>query len=190
MASQVDNEDLERVIELARQRQGTKVHVIESPLTRLGTSRIEREPEAATDNPLHGIEISAMTEEHLLFLAIHRRDALLFHLAREAGEIEQDLWVDRISAAFGDLLGRCSFEEMYEGCGADSYWRSVVRPPSVLPAELSLFLGALSIVKPRMYEALRERAAVEAFTQRFGEHYIESGHRQGRDVRQILSQSA
>lgn len=186
IASKVDDEDLNRVVELAEQRDGTKVHVIESPIACVGKSRVEREPAAAKNNPLDNIPVSAIDEEHALFLAIHRRDAFLYRLAREMDAEEQRQWVDLVSEAFGNLLGQCSFESMYDGCSAKPAWQSVVHPPSVLPAELMQFLGGLSVVNSSVYALVKERAAVSAFVKHFGLRYFESGQTQGQDVMRNL----
>ena len=182
MASKVDDEDLDKVVELAEGRYGTVVQVIESPLAILGNDRVESEPAAATNNPLDTIPLLSITEEHALFLAIHRRDAFLYRLAREMDLTEQRSWVDLISAAFGNLLGRCDFESMFEGCNTHPKWKSIVRPPSVLPAELMQFLGGLSVVNSSVYALVEGRAAVQAFMDHFGTGFLEAGRRQGQSV--------
>jgi hypothetical protein len=189
MASKVDDEDLARVVELANQREGTDVHVFESPMACIGKERIEDEPEAAEKNPLDDIDVSDIDEEHALFLAIHRRDALLFRLATTESREDYPKWVDLLSAGFGSLLQQCSFNDMYTGCGSDQRWQSVVRPPGVLPAELMVFLGGLSVVNREIYASVKDRASVDAFMKHFENGYFDGGVEQGRKILRRLGRT-
>ena len=188
MASTVDEEDLEKVVSLATQREGTSVHVVESPLARIGKERIEREPDAAKNNPLEGIGVAELDEENALFLAIHRRDALLCLMARATDNAEVGGWVDLISAAFGSLLQRCSMDDLCQLYQNQSRWNSVVRPPSVIVPELMLFLGGLSVVNRRVYEHLQSRGTIEAFLKlsNCNASVFKDGENRGREILALM----
>ena len=186
MASKVDEEDLEKVVSLARQREGTAVHVVESPIVRIGKARIENEPGAVENNPLEGIAISEIDEENALFLAIHRRDALLCWMARAMDDAEVLGWVDLFSAAFGSMLQRCSLGDLDRLYQHQTRWNSVVRPPSVIAPELMRFLGGLSVVNKRAYEQLQSRGTIQAFLELRDASKFEDGQNRGREILTLL----
>lgn len=188
MASKVDDEDLDQVVELANRRAGTVVQVIESPIAELGRERIEREPEAATNNPLDHIPSAAIDEMYAIFLAAHRRDALLYRMAKPMTDTEVFQWAGLFCRAFEYVLRVYWPEEpSIVSMPVDTArWDEVVQPPSVLFGELTIFLGGLSIVNEKLHLLLRSCSSVETFLDLYGTEFFENGESQGLEVLRIL----
>ncbi|MEE4382720.1 MAG: hypothetical protein V2J02_12040 [Pseudomonadales bacterium] len=192
MASDLDREDASSLVSRLRQVEGAEVHLAESAESEVHS--IESGLDAALRDPLKHLDGQDVSSEELLYLAANRTDALLVRLAAQMPHEALQRWVDALSAAFASLLQRCAFDEMYSLYqGPRDSWLSIVQPSGVLPAQLEMFLGGLSIVNERAFQLLERRAAVHAFLVHFGSntsrHYLDAGQAEGRELLERMNQS-
>jgi hypothetical protein len=157
MASKIDQQSLEMVIEVLGREPRNKFVVVDH--------RNRHRPSLGEQVREEGCHLAFedLTPDEAMHLAACHRRPFLHLLNKVTGQPEIEGWAELLVRAFANLLVNENIDNLNGPYHRSSSWHDVVRPPSVLPCELMHFLGGLDVANPEIAKYVSTRGSIQAF---------------------------